>query len=52
LSDRIAGFLVGSPLQTGGEVLLFCRFFRSCCFEDVELRGYLGGPEGEINFKG
>jgi hypothetical protein len=25
--DWIAGFLVGSPLQTGGEVLLFCRIF-------------------------
>jgi hypothetical protein len=25
--DYIVGFLVGSPLQTGGEVLLFCRIF-------------------------
>jgi hypothetical protein len=26
--DRIAGFFVGSPLQTGGgEVLLLCRIF-------------------------
>jgi hypothetical protein len=25
--DWIAGFLVASPLQTGGEVLLFCRIF-------------------------
>jgi hypothetical protein len=34
------------------EVLLFCKFFKSCWFEDVGPRGYLGGPEGEINFKG
>jgi hypothetical protein len=33
--DWIVGFLIGSPLQTRGEVFLFCRFFRSCWFEDV-----------------
>jgi hypothetical protein len=47
--DQIAGFLVGSPLQTGGgEVFQFCRFFISCWFEDVGPRGFLGGPEGQI----
>jgi hypothetical protein len=32
---------------------LFCRFFKSCWFEDVRPRGFLGGPEGQIsiNFK-
>jgi hypothetical protein len=49
--DRIVGILVGNPLQMRGEVLLFCRIFRSCWFEDVGSRGYLRGPEGKINFK-
>jgi hypothetical protein len=40
--DRIVGFLVESPLQTGGKVFLFYRFFRSCWFEDVRPRGFLG----------
>jgi hypothetical protein len=35
----------------GGEGLLFCKIFRSCWFEDVGSKGYLGGPEGKINFK-
>jgi hypothetical protein len=32
----------------GKEVFLFCRFFRSCWFEDVGPRGFLRGPEGQI----
>jgi hypothetical protein len=46
------GFWLGVHYRREGEVLLFCRIFRSCWFEDVGPRGYLGGSEGEINFKG
>jgi hypothetical protein len=46
------GFWLGVHYRRGGEVLMFCRIFRSCWFEDVGSGGYLGGSEGKINFKG
>jgi hypothetical protein len=31
--------------------VLFCRFSRSCWFEDVGPRGFLGGPEVRNQFQ-
>jgi hypothetical protein len=44
------GFWLGVHYRRGGEVFLFCKFFRSCWFEDVGRRGFLEGSEGENQF--
>jgi hypothetical protein len=49
--DQIASFLVGTPPQMGGGGFFVLQVFKSCWFEDVGPRGFLGGPKGQINFK-
>jgi hypothetical protein len=47
--DRITGFLVGSPLQTGGGRGFFVLqvFSEVVGFKDVGLRAFSGDPKGK-----
>jgi hypothetical protein len=45
------GFWLGVHYRRGGRFFFVLQVFQNCWFEDVGPRGFLGGPEGEINFK-